>query len=148
MKNSLRSLRNTILASAVLGTLALSAGRASAADLSINIVNARIDQGNLLLALYDAEDAFMAPGKARASRATPVKDGKGHVVFSDLPEGRYAVTVFHDENGNGKMDMNVAGIPLERYGFSNDAFGNYGPPSFEQAAVAVKADKQITITLR
>jgi uncharacterized protein (DUF2141 family) len=66
-----------------------------------------------------------------------------------LPEGEYAVSLFVDENSNGKMDKNAIGIPTEAYGFSNDASGNFGPPSFEQAKFVVGKDKAaITITLK
>jgi uncharacterized protein (DUF2141 family) len=47
--------------------------------------------------------------------------------------------VLHDENENSKMDFNFLGMPLEGYGFSNDASGTFGPPSFEDAAFRLKA---------
>ena len=51
--------------------------------------------------------------------------------------GRYAAIAFHDENGNGKLDKNFLGVPTEPYGFSNDAQGFLGPPTFDAAAVAL-----------
>ena len=62
--------------------------------------------------------------------------------------GRYAVRAFADENGNGKLDTNLLGMPTERYGFSNDAKGNRGAPDFEAAAIGVDADLQTVIHLR
>jgi uncharacterized protein (DUF2141 family) len=56
--------------------------------------------------------------------------------------------VFADENGNGKLDTNLVGMPTERYGFSNDAKGNRGAPEFDAAAIAVDADLQAVIHLR
>jgi uncharacterized protein (DUF2141 family) len=54
-----------------------------------------------------------------------------------------------DENANGKMDSNVIGIPIEPYAFSNDASGNFGPPTFEQAKFVVTKDaKKITINIK
>jgi len=46
----------------------------------------------------------------------------------------YAVSVFHDENYNGKLDTNLLGIPREGVGASNDARGNFRPPKFGAAA--------------
>ena len=43
------------------------------------------------------------------------------VEFSDVPPGVYAVQVLQDLNGNGKMDFDWAGLPVEPYGFSRDA---------------------------
>ena len=51
--------------------------------------------------------------------------------FSNLPPGAYAVAVYHDENGNGRLDTNLLGLPTERYGFSNNARRIlFFPPSF------------------
>jgi len=41
--------------------------------------------------------------------------------------GKYAVSVFHDENSNGKLDTNFLGIPREGVGASNNAKGHFGP---------------------
>ena len=51
------------------------------------------------------------------------------VTFETLPKGMYTLAVFHDVNGNGKLDKNYLGIPTEPYGFSNNARGMFGPPS-------------------
>ena len=55
-----------------------------------------------------------------------------------LPHGEYAIAVFVDLNGNGKMDKNFLGIPKEQYGFSNNVMGKMAAPSFEQAKFEVK----------
>ncbi len=34
-------------------------------------------------------------------------------VFKDLQPGAYAVLVTHDENGNGTLDSNMIGMPVE-----------------------------------
>lgn len=53
-----------------------------------------------------------------------------------------------DANGNGKLDKNFVGVPIEAYGFSNGARGRMGPPSFEAAAIEVISDGNTDITLR
>ena len=64
-----------------------------------------------------------------------------------LPPGTYALGLFHDLNGNGVLDKNLFGIPKEPYGFSKNARGRLGPPSFEDAAISVTGDQSITIRL-
>jgi uncharacterized protein (DUF2141 family) len=61
-------------------------------------------------------------------------NGSAVCEFQGIAPGRYAVSVFHDENSNGKMDTNFIGIPKEGVGASNDAKGRFGPPKFEAAA--------------
>lgn len=51
--------------------------------------------------------------------------------FNSLKAGTYAIRYFHDENENGELDTGTFGIPTEGYGFSNDARGFMGPPSFD-----------------
>ena len=53
-----------------------------------------------------------------------------------LPSGDYAVALFHDENGNGRVDT-MLGVPSEGVGFSNNPRLLFGPPSFRRAAVAL-----------
>jgi uncharacterized protein (DUF2141 family) len=65
-----------------------------------------------------------------------------------LPKGSYAISVFHDLNGNGKLDKNMFGAPKEPYGFSR----NYKPfmraPRFEEVVVEIsEQDKKTSIQL-
>jgi uncharacterized protein (DUF2141 family) len=55
------------------------------------------------------------------------------VTLKNLPRGVYAVSVFHDENMNGRLDKNVLGIPKEGYGASNNPRKSMGPPKFAEA---------------
>ena len=93
-------------------------------------------KGNLLIAIYDKEESY--PAKAYSL----VK----HTEIT-LPEGRYVVSLFHDANGNNRLDTGEYGIPTEKYGFSNNARGEMGFPSFKDAAVVLKADQTIYITV-
>jgi uncharacterized protein (DUF2141 family) len=67
--------------------------------------------------------------------------------FANVPPGRYAIAVIHDENDNGKMDRALLMMPKEGYGFSRDAPVRMGSPPFAKAAFAV-ADSPIHLTIR
>jgi hypothetical protein len=54
-------------------------------------------------------------------------------VLQGVPYGLYAVSVFHDENMNGKLDNNFVGAPKEGYGASNNPRKRMGPPPFDEA---------------
>jgi len=65
-----------------------------------------------------------------------------------LPPGRYAVAVLHDENSNHKLDRNLIGWPKEGFGFSNNPKVNLSAPSFDMAAIHVTCPvTEITIHL-
>ena len=61
-------------------------------------------------------------------------------VFDNVEPGEYALTVLHDENGNGKLDTNLLGMPKEGYGVSNNAFRRFGPPRFREAKITVNGE--------
>ena len=68
--------------------------------------------------------------------------------FGDIGSGPFAIAVFHDENENREFDTGFFGIPVEGYGFANDARVVFGPPSFEAASVVVNGeDAHITIRM-
>ena len=101
-------------------------------------------KGNLLIAIFDKEENYLV--KAYTYRSVPVDSLVKHTEIT-LPEGRYVVSLFHDANGNNQLDTGEYGIPLEKYGFSNNARGEMGPPSFKDASFDLKANKTIYITV-
>jgi uncharacterized protein (DUF2141 family) len=103
-------------------------------------------QGSVLVAVYNSEETFMK--KRLASKKVKVSDKEVTLTFDDVSSGDYAITTFHDENDNNKLDTNFLGIPNEPYGFSNDARGSFGPPSFEKAKVKVDGNKKLVINLK
>jgi uncharacterized protein (DUF2141 family) len=124
----------------------LCATSAQAFDLTVEVLNARSDQGLVLAAVYGAEAGWLKSDQAVQAQRAPAA-AKTVIVYRDLPAGSYAVSSFHDENGNGKLDTNVVGFPTERFGFSRDAVGRMGPPSFADAAIDLQRDTTITINL-
>jgi uncharacterized protein (DUF2141 family) len=60
--------------------------------------------------------------------------------FDSPAPGTYAVAAFHDENGNGKLDRGMFGIPKEGVAASNDARGHMGPPKWDDAKFVYKGE--------
>ena len=70
------------------------------------------------------------------------------VVFADLPAGVYAVSVFHDENMNERLDKNFMGVPKEGYGASNNPKKKMRPPNFDETKFQIGvADQSVEIKL-
>jgi uncharacterized protein (DUF2141 family) len=100
----------------------------------VNLRGFANDDGQALLALYDKAEAFPRRSEEAIRRVrVPVKGKKARLQLTDLPYKSYAISVFHDENGNGKLDTNLIGIPTERLGASNNARAKFGPPSWQDA---------------
>jgi len=111
------------------------------ARLVVEVSGFHNDNGQLLLRLYNSEAGFPTDGnRALRQVAQPIKAGQAVVELAGLPFGSYAVGCVHDENGNGKLDTNLLGIPKEGVCASNDARGHRGPPSWSDARFDFKAD--------
>ncbi|CAN7583384.1 MULTISPECIES: DUF2141 domain-containing protein [unclassified Variovorax] len=120
---------------------------ALAADLTLSVVDGPATEATLYVALFDSAEGY-AGNKALAAQTMPLRAGAARLAFPGLAPGRYALRVFADENGNGKLDTNPMGMPTERYGFSNDAKGNRAAPGFDAASFSVDADLKTVIHLR
>lgn len=106
-------------------------------------------KGNLMLAIFDKSQGFGADEYACDKKVIKVLQSNQEIKLSNLIEGKkYAIALYHDVNCNEFLDKNILGMPLEKYGFSNDARGTFGPPSFETAAFFYNKGKRITITIK
>ena len=102
----------------------------------VKILNIRNSTGTVACALFESPAGFPTEFLASATNVMIIKIRKtqARCDFEDIPPGTYAMAVVHDENMNGKLDTNWLGIPTEGYGFSNDAQGVVGAPSFSAAS--------------
>jgi uncharacterized protein (DUF2141 family) len=119
---------------------------------SIKVVVAGLHSnvGEVDCALFGSAEGFPGDyGKAIKTTKSKIENGQGVCTFSGVAPGDYAVSVFHDENGNGKLDTNFLGMPKEGVGASNDASGHFGPPRFDDARFSYKGGLQaLTIHVR
>lgn len=109
-------------------------------NLTVTFGGLASDKGKLFVAVYNHKDHFLkTPFKGEI---VEIKNGKAQVQFTNLPKGIYAVSSFHDQNDNGKLDTNWVGIPKEPNACSNNATGSFGPPKFKDAKFEIKKDNK------
>lgn len=126
MKNVLFSVLIMLLAGAVQAQ--------QTGQIAIEVTGVPSQQGGVLAALFDNPEGFptqVSQGVMTAS--SDVKNGRSTMVFNNVPFGSYVLAVFHDANGNGQLDTNKKGIPLEALGVSNNVRMKFGPPKYEKA---------------
>jgi len=144
-----RPFRLRAVAFGLAGAVAASLDRPSAAAessregpatgaLTVRVSQLRNDRGKVAVALFASAKDFPDQRRALAGRLTRIRNGRATVRFDGLRPGEYAIAVLHDENQNNEMDFNILGMPLEGYGFSNDASALFGPPSFAAAAFRLR----------
>ncbi|WP_298311977.1 DUF2141 domain-containing protein [uncultured Aquimarina sp.] len=108
-------------------------------SIEINVTNIKSDDGTIRIGLYKGEENFYR--KTYKSIAVKAKKDSLTVTLDDIPNGTYAISLFHDKNDNKKLDTNFFKIPKEPYGTSNNAKGSFGPPSWEDAKFSVSEQK-------
>lgn len=126
--------------------LAITSGLAQS-KLEVTVLNVKDTTGTIRVGIFKDENTFLKD----AFIGKVIRAGKGevNVVFENVPDGTYALSVIHDENKNGELDSNLIGIPREGFGFSNDAMGTFGPPSFEKSGFVLKKEaRKMKVTMR
>ena len=115
--------------------------------LTVQVAGVASDNGQILVAVYDRPEGFLKKGNAIMGVRTKAVSGITELHIENLPEGQYALAIYHDENGNDELDTNWLGIPKEPIGFSNAKMKAFGPPGFKDCAFRFDSDKQIQIEL-
>jgi len=98
-------------------------------SITVKVPNVTSDSGKVSFALFKKDNFMKKPLKTISAK---VIDGIAEVTFENVVTGDYAITCYHDKNGNGKMDFQSNGMPLEDYGATNNNM-NFGPPQFKDA---------------
>ena len=115
---------------------AIAFAQSSCPGIHVKILGIRNSTGAVACALFESPAGFPTEFLHSATNIMmiKVKHTQARCDFEDIPPGRYALAVIHDENMNGKLDTNRLGVPREGYGFSNDAKAFLSAPSFRAAS--------------
>ena len=101
------------------------------------------NNGNVKIALCNSYDNYENHNSPYIGKTISINKNQAQIEFDDLPFGEYAIKAFHDEDANDDLNTNILGIPTEDYGFSNNARGLFGPPSWEDAKFKLTDEKKI-----
>ena len=114
-------------------------GALAPSSILVEIDGLRSNRGQILACMTADPKTVPDCQKDPTARHLTVPAVNGETVqFKDVPQGRYAIALFHDENGNGRMDKMMM-LPREGFGFSRDAPLQFGPPRFGAASFQVGA---------
>lgn len=129
--------------------LCLAADQQGVCDLTLIVTGMKNTSGYLNIAIADSEAGYAEKDKAYMQVKTRLSGPEVSMVIKGLPCRDYAISVFHDENGNNTLDRNVRGVPKELYGFSNNARGKSGPPPYGTSRFRLPPGAQtVTINLQ
>ena len=128
-------------------TFFVSIAYAQTGTLTVEISEIQGNEGKISVGLYTNAENFPNAEKTYKGQMVEVTGEKAVATFKDIPAGTYGVAVFHDANSNGELDKNFFGIPKEGYAFSNNVFGTFGPPDFEEVTFKLDGDKTVEIKM-
>ena len=122
----------------------------------LNIEIENIEQkGTIYLAIYDNSTNFDQDNQNKninknrwVKSIVEVVNKNNFTKNVELKKGVYAISLFVDSNDNKIIDKNLLGIPTEQYGFSNNASGFLGSPSYTDASFNLVDDLNIKISLK
>ena len=131
----------------ILLTAPLLIGAGGTASLDVNVTGLRNTHGKLITCIWKDRTGFPTCQRSpTAIKQTSAITGTAmHVRFSGIEPGTYAVSVHHDEDGDGKLKTNFIGMPKEGVGISNNP---RGMPSFGGSMIQIGTGSAISITMR
>jgi len=113
----------------------------------VSMTNFSSNDGTVKVGLYNNKGTWLE--KEFKALDSKISNKKANVTFTNVPDGVYAVSCFHDEDNNGEFKMLMGMFPIEDYACSNGATGMFGPPAWEDAKFEVKNNqtKQVPVKL-
>ena len=118
-------------------------------NLKVIVTNIKSITGQIGFCLFKTSTDFPNhPEKAILAAFVKTSGNSVEYTFTNIEMGTYAVSAFHDEDSDRKINSNFIGIPKEGVGVSNNAKGHFGPPKFNDAKFDFnKSEQTITISL-
>ena len=146
MKGAIRILQSFLT---ILMLSSFSIQKQETSSLTVDVSGLRNSKGTVQFALYNREDAFPDEHYKKYFKKLTGKivNGTSTITFKNLPEGKYAVNILHDENNDGKIKKGII-LPKEGIGFSNyKSIGFSNRPTFSKASFSVLSDNNIEVNI-
>jgi uncharacterized protein (DUF2141 family) len=118
-------------------------------SLTVEVRELQNSTGVVQFFLYTDADKFPDEHNQKFYRKATgkIEDASSTAIFENLPTGKYAVKVLHDEDSDGKIKKGLF-LPKEGIGFSNyESIGLSNRPAFDKATIDLSADKKVSIKI-
>lgn len=114
---------------------------------NVKVTGIKVKKGGVVKVGLYKQDGFPELGKEIMGDNVKVTKSEAEVSFKDVPDGIYAIAIIQDKNSDGEHNTNLFGAPTEPYGFSNNVYGRFGPPAFEDVSFEIKNGEAISLTV-
>jgi len=113
---------------------------------TVIIPNVEHNKGYIDIKIYDSKDSFLKEDEAIEAVRKKANKGKVVVPLTKIHEGKIAIVVYHDEDGDGELKTGLFWRPKEGFAFSNN-YNPKGPPKFKKAAIMLEHGVPVEIEL-
>lgn len=128
--------------------MALAPGLARAAQVAVKVSGIATADGQIGCSLFAAADGFPMDSRSARQLWLPASRDGATCAFDDVADGRYAISVAHDLNGNRKVDTNFVGVPTEAWGVSGNARPTLRAPKWDEASFSVSGGRDVVLEVR
>ena len=120
---------------------------AQSSELIVQVENIEVLKGKIFIAVFNNETNFKTKENPSFSDSLNVSNLSMKSTFKSIPQGIYAIAIYHDENSDNKLNTAKLGIPTEGVGFSGQSTTLYKKPKFNDCAFIIKGDTTISIKM-
>lgn len=115
-------------------------------SLKIIVKNLKSPTAPVIIGVYGTKNKFPDPNDQLKQYKFKPNGTELNAKIRSLKYGTYALALYQDVNGNGKIDKDFLGIPTEPYGFSDNYRPRVKAPDFNDCKFDYNA-KTNTITI-
>lgn len=127
--------------------ITLPSGTESARELQLRVAGIEPNSGPVRVAIFAGAESFPNHESATVKVSFVSESASADERLGNIPDGPIAIAVYQDLNNDGQLNRGTFGIPVEPYGFSNNAKGSMGPPSFDAAMISQPDTETVEVTL-
>jgi uncharacterized protein (DUF2141 family) len=121
---------------------------ATPGEINVDMAGFRSDRGRAYVALWRSAKHFPGtPPAGTATRVVVVLHGAARARFAAVEPGSFAITVFHDEDGDQELGENFLGIPNEGIGFSRNVRPRFRAPRYREAELVLQPSEHRTVEI-
>lgn len=118
-------------------------------SIKVKVTRVSEKQGEVMLALFQSSKGFPYETSFAVSKLKgKALNGNTEVIFSGIKPGTYAIAIFHDTNGDGRLNTNIIGIPKEGYGVSNNNYNTFSAPGYKESSFQHNDRTELTIQMK
>jgi len=121
----------------------------SITTISVKVIDLRNNDGKVGVTLFNSDEGFPSEYEnAIDKKYVEINNKTAETIFENVPQGTYAIAVYHDEDEDGEIETSFIGIPREGVGSSNNPKSRMGPPRYRDCVFDTRQIQDLEIVMK